>query len=85
MRKTYPYTFNDWMEGESGPVIQIPVDVPEAAHYQCEYLVKYNFLRDRGWVKDKDGKRWICPRGGTYGTMDRAYGAQRYWEMINEE
>ena len=81
MTKTYPYTFNDWMEGESGEVISVPV---EGQDYQSAYVFKFNYLRDRGWIKR--GKRWVRPDPPytSYGTIHKAYDALLYWEMISE-
>lgn len=82
MTKTFPYTFDTWRRGECSEVRKLePEDLGD---YQSEYVYKFNYLRDRGWVKKMGW--WMSPHeeNKAYGDMRHAYSAQKYWEMIHE-
>lgn len=83
MAKKYRYTFDSWNEGECSEVRNVPLD--EAAGYQSEYVYKFNWLRENGWTRMNG--RWVNPRPPyqTYGTLELAWGSQKYYEHIMEE
>lgn len=82
MRKSYPYTFNDWLSGECSTVKKLDRSVL-GDNYQSEYVTMYNYITDRGWFR-KDG-RWISPHSGnSVRKIADAYYSQKYREMIND-
>lgn len=82
MRKTYPYTFNHWMVGQCSDVKTIPKE--EYANYESEYVRMYNYIRERGWYKDKN--KWKCSKTGSSVTnIKDAYLAQKNRDRRNGE
>lgn len=73
MPRTNPYTFNDWMEGESGEVKEIP---KEGYPFQSQYVTEYNYLRERNWEHQKGGT-WLCPHTGYIMKRKEALTSQR--------
>lgn len=78
----YYSTFNDWMRGYSGEVIELTEEDLGLNDYQSEYTQKYNILREAGWKFYKGG-RWMSPHNSHYyDGIDKAYTAQKMWEKL---
>lgn len=83
MTKQYPSTFNNWIKETCGEVKRLEKkDLGE--DYKSEYVVKYNYLRDRGWRRENN--KWISPHPPhrKYKDIAMAYASQNYIENILE-
>lgn len=75
-------TFHPWRIYEPSEVRVI--DKSDLVNYQSDYLIYYNYIRDKGW--SRDNRRWVSPCG-TYRHKNiyDAYRCQRFMEKMNED
>lgn len=77
-------TFDPWvvMDDEQGEAYSVDITTLEKEGYQSTYVQKYNYIRDRGWIREN--KKWIDPRNGNpYKDVHTATQAQELWEIQN--
>lgn len=73
-------TFVNWVEYEQGEPYSVDIATVKAEGYQSTYLTMYNYIRDRGWVREN--KKWISPHNGLpYKDVTSAYNSQHLKEV----
>ena len=74
-------TFNWWILYDLDSEIKNinPKDLP--ANYQSSYLKCWNYITDRGWVKEN--RMWYSPdKSLKFKTVYEAYRSQKFKEML---
>ena len=84
MVETCRSTFEPWVnyDDEQSETVSVSVNVLEEEGYQSSYVQKYNYIRDRGWIRED--KKWISPNTGmAYKDVHKACEAQHLLEIQN--